>query len=136
MFKEYIVYPVIPEELASEFLCVFSEELGTYKSPPVTFQIDPTILHICLKVWNVAFTLKPKINELDWLIAQEVMESATHSALATPIVPVFKPNGNVRIYGYYMCTVNKAFKQGYPDLVINQFSILAGEKLFAFIGNL
>ncbi|KYO22705.1 hypothetical protein Y1Q_0003209 [Alligator mississippiensis] len=96
--------------------------------------MDPPIATIGIKTWNVSFALQPKIDtDLDQLIMQGVFEPVIHTSWATPVVPVLKPNGSVRICGDYKFTVNKALKQDlHPVPAINQLlSALAGGKGFA-----
>ena len=49
---------------------------------------------------------------------------------AAPIVPVLKPDGSVRICGYYKCTVNQVALGGSNPLP-NLFASLAGEQTFS-----
>lgn len=59
----------------------------------------------------VPLALKPKIEqELDRLLASGIIEKVDHSDVATPIVPVLRPDGNVRICGDFSVTLNKVTK--------------------------
>ena len=53
---------------------------------------------------------KKEEEELQRLEQDQVIEPVKYSDWAAPIVPVLKPNGQVRICGDYKVTVNKAFK--------------------------
>ncbi|XP_031747556.1 uncharacterized protein K02A2.6-like [Xenopus tropicalis] len=122
------------KKVIEEFPQVFANELGTYKGPPVSLRLDPAISPIHMKARSVPYALRPKIEaELERLTAQGVFEPVTHTQWATPIVPVLKPNGDVRLCGDYKCTVNKALNQHpYPVPAVNQLlSTLAGGKVFA-----
>ncbi|XP_060115356.1 uncharacterized protein K02A2.6-like, partial [Heteronotia binoei] len=114
-----------------EFPEVFDGSLGSYKGPPITLPIDPTVRPIRLKARRVPFTLKPKIEaELDRLTAQGVLEPVTYADWETPIVTPVKPNGEVRICADYKCTINKALQDNpYPVPVVSHvLAALAGAK--------
>ncbi|XP_060100949.1 uncharacterized protein K02A2.6-like, partial [Heteronotia binoei] len=116
-----------------EFPEVFDGSLGSYKGPPITLPIDPTVRPIRLKARRVPFALKPKIEaELDRLTAQGVLEPVTYADWETPIVTPVKPNGEVRICADYKCTINKALQDNpYPVPVVSHvLAALAGAKVF------
>ena len=57
---------------------------------------------------SVPYALKRKIEEeLDKLVQTNVIELVRYSDWATPIVPVLKANGKVRVFGDYKLTVNR-----------------------------
>ena len=56
---------------------------------------------------SVPFALKSKV-ELDDLQSKGIISTVKHSTWATPIVPVLKKNGKVRICGDYKLTINQA----------------------------
>ncbi|GFY35277.1 polyprotein [Trichonephila clavipes] len=59
----------------------------------------------------VPFALKERIEtELNRLVAEDIIEPMTYSDWATPIVPVIKQNGNLRICGDYKVTINPGLK--------------------------
>ena len=65
----------------------------------------------CFKPRTIRLALRGKIDkELDRLQAQGVIIPVEHSDWATPIVPILKANGEVRICGDYKLTVNIAAK--------------------------
>ena len=56
---------------------------------------------------SVPYALKKKVEEvLDRLVQTTVIEPVRYSDLATPIVPVLKADGKVRVCGDYKLTVN------------------------------
>lgn len=72
----------------------------------------------------VPFALKPKIeSELERLVKSGVLVKTEFSDWATPIVPVVKPNGNIRICGNFKITLN-------PHLKIIHFPLPRIEYLF------
>ena len=64
----------------------------------------------------------PKVEkELQCLQDQGVLEPVTHTEWATPVIPILKPNGDVRLCGDYKCTINKPLRQDpYPVPAVSQ----------------
>ena len=113
---------------------VFSPELGTLKSTTATIYLDASAQPRFCKPRTVPYSLKGKIEkELDRLVNQGVIEPITFSEWATPIVPVLKKDGTVRICGDYKVTVNQAAKvDSYPLPKIDDLlASLAGGKTFS-----
>ena len=77
--------------------------------------------------------LRNKIElELQRLLDQKVIEPVQMSEWATPIVPILKPDGSIRICGDYKLTINRAAK---PDVyplprMEDLFATLNGGKSF------
>ena len=72
----------------------------------------------------VPFALKEKIvEELKRLERIGVLENVEFSDWATPIVPVLKPDGAVRICGDYKVTIN-------PALDVPEYPMPTAEELF------
>ena len=71
------------------------------------------------------YALKPKIDkELDSLVERGILEKISYSEWATPIVPVPKPNGSVRICCDFKVTVN-------PLVEIDKYPLLRIDDIFA-----
>ncbi|XP_060107687.1 uncharacterized protein K02A2.6-like, partial [Heteronotia binoei] len=105
----------------------------SYRGPPISLPLDPTVRPIRLKARRVPFALKPKIEaELDRLTAQGVLEPVDYAPWETPIVTPLKPNGEVRICADYKCTINRALQDNpYPVPVVSHvLAALAGSKIF------
>ncbi|KRZ71620.1 Transposon Tf2-11 polyprotein [Trichinella papuae] len=123
-----------PEAILQEYRELFKEELGTYRGPAVTVETDTAVVPKFLKCRPVPFALREKVNAaLDDLIRQGILKPTQYSRWATPIVPVQKKNGDLRICGDYRCTVNLATKnQSYPLPTISEvLSSLAGGIMFS-----
>ncbi|XP_060110493.1 uncharacterized protein K02A2.6-like, partial [Heteronotia binoei] len=120
-------------EICKEFPEVFDGSLGSYRGPPISLPLDPTVRPIRLKARRVPFALKPKIEaELDRLTTQGVLEPVDYATWETPIVTPIKPNGEVRICADYKCTINKALQDNpYPVPVVSHvLAALAGARIF------
>ena len=70
---------------------------------------------------------------LDKLQSEGIIEPVAHSRFATPIVPVMKPTGEVRICGDYRSTANPAIQlDSYPlPKPDDMFSSLAGCRVYS-----
>ena len=78
---------------------LFEEGLGTLQGATVKIHVDPTSTPIFHKARPVLYALREKIE-------QDRLERAG----GTPIVPVMKSNGTVRVSGDYKLTINKVSK--------------------------
>ena len=78
--------------------------------------MDPTATPIFHKARPVPYALREKIEQdLERLEKAGTTESVQYSDWATPIVPVAKNDGTVRVCGDYKLTVNKVSKvDDYP----------------------
>ena len=113
---------------------VFREELGTLRGKTVKLHVDTAVQPKFAKHRPVPISQKHKIElELQSLQDASVIEPIQFSDWATPIVPVIKQDGSVRICGDYKVTVNKALKsEVYPLPRINElFTALAGGERFS-----
>ncbi|GBP58918.1 Uncharacterized protein K02A2.6 [Eumeta japonica] len=83
------------------------------------------MLSLFFKPRPVPFALKPKVDEaLDKLIETGILKSVNYSDYATPITPVLKSDGTVRVCGDYSVTLNKV-------LHIDRYPLPRIEELFA-----
>ena len=112
---------------------LFTEELGELKGVTAKIYVDPSTKPIFCKARSVPYTMKPKIEkELDRLEKQGTIEAVQYSEWATPVVPIMKPDGSVRLCGDYKVTVNKVSRlDSYPLPKIEEVhNKLAGGKTF------
>ncbi|CAG2256061.1 unnamed protein product [Mytilus edulis] len=78
-----------------------------------------------IKARTVPFSLRAKVEaELDRLEKEGTLNKVQHSEWATPIVPVLKKNGNVRIFGDFKVTLN-------PMLNVDQYPLPKIDDIFA-----
>lgn len=80
---------------------------------------------VALKVRHVAFALRDKVeSELALLVSLGHLEKVEVSEWATPIVPILKSDGSVRICGNFKLTVN-------PCLVVDRHPLPLIDEIFA-----
>ena len=84
----------------------------------------------------VPYAMKERVHcELDRLLKEVIIESVNYSDWVTPIVPILKKDGSIRICVDYTITINKVNKiYGYPILRIEDiYAHFARGKLFTTI---
>ena len=91
---------------------VFNDELGLEVSIPIDTNVTPKFFKACA----VPYALKEKIDkELDRSVNEGIFKHITHSRWATPIVPVPKSDGTVKIFKDYKWLINQVAQCGnYP----------------------
>lgn len=122
--------------LKEKFKNVYSANLGRCTSHKFSLKLKADANPIFCKPRLVPFAMKHKIEkELDRLIANGIIEPIESSDWATPIVPIIKPNGDIRICGDYKITVNpRLFINRHPiPRVIDLLSKLENGKVFSKI---
>ncbi|XP_062389531.1 uncharacterized protein K02A2.6-like [Sardina pilchardus] len=104
---------------------VFKKELGTLKGIKVSIALKPQHQPRFCQARVVPYALRPKVEaEIDRLSEQGIISPVKFSDWATPIVPVVKKNGDVRICGDFKVTIN-------PALQVEKYPIPRIEDLFA-----
>ncbi|XP_050780944.1 uncharacterized protein K02A2.6-like [Gopherus flavomarginatus] len=115
---------------------VFGEDLGSMKGITVTLNVKPDSPPKYLKARTVPYAIRPKVKaDLELLVTNGVLIPVTHSPWATPIVPIVKKDGSLRISGDFKDTVNPVLcAEQYPLPRINDlFAGLAGGQKFSKI---
>ncbi|XP_047986521.1 uncharacterized protein K02A2.6-like [Leguminivora glycinivorella] len=124
------------ERIQKHYAGVFQEGLGKYTGPVVSIRPKEGAKPVFFKSRPVPFAIKGRIyEELDRLEAEGVLEATAHSEWATPIVPVLKQDGKVRLCGDYRATVNAVTDTDtYPLPTLSEaFAELQGGVLFTKI---
>ena len=112
---------------------VFAKDLGTMHHFQASLKVQRDSKPLFYKPRPVPFALKEALGkELDGLENEGILEKVTYSAWASPIVPVPKGDGHIRICGDYKVTVNKYLDvEQYPLPKSNElFASLAGGQKF------
>ncbi|XP_053278106.1 uncharacterized protein K02A2.6-like [Pleuronectes platessa] len=115
---------------------VFKGELGSMKDIKVKLTVKPNSKPKCFKARPVPYAIKPKVEaELDKLVKSEVLDPVSVSEWATPVVPVMKKDGSIRLCGDFKVTVNPVLTaEQYPlPLIDDLFAGLAGGQKFSKI---
>nr|XP_061825224.1 uncharacterized protein K02A2.6-like [Nerophis lumbriciformis] len=104
---------------------VFRKELGSMKDITVKLNIKPETTPKFMKARSVPYAIRSKVgDELDALVKSGALEPVTVSEWATPIVPVPKETGEIRICGDFKVTLN-------PVLSAEQYPLPRIDDLFA-----
>ena len=108
---------------------VFSDGIGKVNGIKAKLTLKENVQPKFMKARTVPYTLKPKIEkELDSLESQDIISKVDTSEWATPIVPVVKGNGDVRICGDFKVTVNQS-------LMVDKYPLPRIEDIFANLSN-
>ncbi|XP_053605087.1 uncharacterized protein K02A2.6-like [Plodia interpunctella] len=121
------------ENLFDKYKAVFKEGLGTYRGHPVTIHLKPGATPKFLKARPVPFAIKERVEkEIDRLENEGVLRPTSFANWATPVVPIIKKSGEIRLCGDYRSTVNEATESDtYPMPTANEvFATIAGGKIF------
>lgn len=115
---------------------VFKCDVSKFTGPPVKLHIDPAAHPRFFKARPVPYAIKRKVQEaIEENVRQDLWEPIEHSDWATPIVPIVKRDGSVRLCGDYKITVNKVCRvDPYPlPKVEDIFAELQGGQEFTKI---
>ncbi|XP_064487549.1 uncharacterized protein K02A2.6-like [Ornithodoros turicata] len=94
-------------ELCSKYSSLFKGDLGHIKGEVVKLHLKENARPCFLKARPVAFALKPRVEkELKDMEAMGIITPIETSEFATPVVPVVKRNGQIRLCGDYKITIN------------------------------
>ncbi|KAJ0182603.1 hypothetical protein K1T71_001972 [Dendrolimus kikuchii] len=122
------------ENLKNEFPTVFSPGLGTCTKKISLKLIDSNPVFIKARPLPLALR-EPVALELKRLEAEGTIRKVDYSDYGSPIVPVIKKNGDIRICGDYKVTINpKLMREPYPLPRIEElFAALSGGEQFSKI---
>nr|XP_029711531.1 uncharacterized protein K02A2.6-like [Aedes albopictus] len=113
------------KEVLGRFPKVFDDSIGKICSVQASLPLKNNARPVFLKARKIPFNLQKTVeDELDKLEAEGVLTKVNQSNWATPIVPVKKSQGRVRICGDYKQTVN-------PNLVVDRHPLPTVDELFA-----
>ncbi|XP_053968869.1 uncharacterized protein LOC128870291 [Anastrepha ludens] len=123
----------IVEQLKIEFVEVFEDKLGEFKNSEICLKVVENATPVFCKPRPLPLAWKAKVEkQLRDLISSGVLEPVDNSDWGTPLVPVLKPNGDLRICGDYKITINKFLEDfKYPLPRIDEiFASLEGGEIF------
>lgn len=104
----------IVSQIIREFPSVFSNKLGLYNKATIQLKLKDGYSSKFCKPRPLPFAIKSKVEaEIDRLVNLKILVPVQFSDWGTPIVPVIKNNGTVRLCADYKITANPALE---PDL--------------------
>lgn len=111
-------------ELLEKYKNVLSREFTCIKTRKAHLKLKPDAKPVFIKNRTVPFKILEKVEkELECMENTGILEKVESSRWATPIVPVLKENGDIRICGDFSVTVN-------PALIVDEHPLPTLEKLF------
>ena len=119
--------------LKQEFEYVFDNKLGKFNVNKVSLKVQDNSAPVFCKPRPLPLAWKDRIEkQLRDLISTGVLEPVDNSDWGTPLVPILKPNGDLRICGDYKVTINNVLMDfKYPLPRIDEiFAALEGGELF------
>ena len=122
------------DQLLRKYESVFSEGVGTLKGYKADLKVEEGCQPSFHNPRQVPYALRPKVEaELKRLEEGGILSKVEYTELATPIVPVVKRNGSVRVCGDFKVSVNSVLlAEQYPLPHIEDiFANLAGGKHFS-----
>lgn len=123
-------------KLLTEYNEIFDEVPGRFKYEQVHLKLNEDTQPIYVKPRTIPYSMKQKVdNELERLQRNGIITLVDTNPWATPIVPVTKSDGSVRLCGDYKVTLNKFLEQDrHPMPRIEEiFNSLRGGKKFSKI---
>lgn len=131
---ETVSHPPKLDELLEQYAStVFSPDLGEIPNVRGHLALKENSQPVFIKPRRIPYALKPKVDEeIDRLCKQGVLTKVDHSEWGTPVVPIVKPNGSIRLCADYKVTLNKVIKdEQYPIPIIEDIlSEMKGAKFF------
>lgn len=120
--------PFTVETLSSRYSEVFSDGLGRYTGGEVSLHVREGARPVYMRARPLAYALREPVERaLDQLVADGVISPVETSDWATPIVPVVKSDGTIRVCGDFKLTLNKC-------LEVDRFPLPKVEDLLAKLG--
>lgn len=121
-------------ELIKEFQDLFVDKIGEIPKFKAELKLQNNYgTPIFMRPRPVPYALRDRIeNEIDRLESLGIIEKVIHSPWGTPVVPVIKSNGDIRLCADYKATINKyIWDDNYPiPKVEDLFVKLNGGKYF------
>ncbi|GFR14890.1 uncharacterized protein K02A2.6 [Trichonephila clavata] len=110
--------------LLREYKDIFDDKLGEISNYEAKLKLRPGVKPIFCRVRTVPFALKGRVeNEIDRLEREGIIEKVKSSEWATPVVPVVKTDGSIRLCADHSVTLN-------PNLIVPQHPLPRLEEIF------
>lgn len=121
-------------QIIQEFPKLFDGQLGEYKGRKIKLELKEGAITKFCRARPVPFAFQKQYDEeFDTLLKLGVITHTNTADWGTPVVPVLKPNGKIRICGDYKTTVNPYLVEVKHPLprIEEIFSKLKGGQLFS-----
>ncbi|XP_018395972.1 PREDICTED: uncharacterized protein K02A2.6-like, partial [Cyphomyrmex costatus] len=113
------------KNLLEKYANLISDDFEPIKKIKAQLNLKPNSQPVFLRSRQVPFQIKNKVeNELNRMVKAGILKPVEASTWATPIVPVLKKDGGVRICGDFSVTVNSC-------LIVDEHPLPTHEELFA-----
>lgn len=94
--------------LLKEFQGVFEKKVGVVTNHTCDLKVKSDARPVFVRARPVPLALQERVETLlNRLVEEGVIEKVDFSDWATPVVPVVKPNGTIRLCADYSCSLNK-----------------------------
>ena len=123
-------------KLFDEYKELFDDQLGEINNYEVKLELKPDVTPKFCRARQVPFALKNRVEtEIDRLEKEGIIEKVESSDWATPVVPVVKPDGSIRLCADYSVTLNQNLVVPHHPLpkLEDIFSCLNGGQQFSKI---
>lgn len=115
------------EDLLQKYDFLFRDDCGVIQGEPAAIELKEEARPVFLRARPAPFALREQIEaEIDSLVKEGILVPVDHSAWATPIVPVVKSNGKIRLCGDFKTTLNK-------HLVVDEHPLPTTDEMFAVL---
>ncbi|XP_055918403.1 uncharacterized protein K02A2.6-like [Eupeodes corollae] len=121
------------DKILNDYNDIFVETTGKIPNYKCKLELQENMTPKFIRHRPVPYALKDRIeNELSRLENNGTIEKVEFSQWGTPIVPVVKKNGDIRLCADYKITINKAIKDdSYPIPTVDDiFAKMSGGKYF------
>ncbi|XP_063923679.1 uncharacterized protein K02A2.6-like [Zophobas morio] len=116
------------EKLIEEYGDIFDNKLGLLKNFKAKLHLKAEAVPVFCKSRSLPINIKSKVeDELNRLVNENILTPVEYSQWASPIVPVLKKNGDIRICGDFKVAVNR-------NLNTERYHIPKVDNLLAHLG--
>lgn len=113
------------KNLKDKYTGLFSDKLGTFNKYKIKLSLKDNALPVFFKARPVAFALRDVVGkEIDRLVNLGILVPVEFSEYASPVVPVLKRDGTVRLCADYSVSLNK-------QLLVEQYPLPTVNELFS-----
>lgn len=112
------------QAILEKYRNIRSSEFAAIKDIQVHLKLKKDASPVFVRARSVPFKLQMMVEkELDTLEKAGIIEKVESSKWATPIVPILKKDGKIRICGDYKATLN-------PHLIVDEYPFPTVDELF------